>query len=118
MSGRSQSGNKKALGLQEGSGSRSAEDASTKEDNAASTPVAKRLAGKSKIYGEDTDDDDERYVDYAKADEAEMERLEGTTFKDKHQSKEHSFPFQLHFLLCETEADGLSSVISWQPHGR
>jgi len=64
------------------------------------------------------DDDDEMYVDYSKAEEGDLPKLGSSTFKDQSVSREHSFPFQLHFMLSETEADGLSSVVSWQTHGR
>jgi HSF-type DNA-binding len=29
-----------------------------------------------------------------------------------------NFPDQLHYILSEIENDGLSHVVSWQPHGR
>jgi hypothetical protein len=33
-------------------------------------------------------------------------------------SVDQSFPVRLHYMLNETEKDGLSHVVSWQPHGR
>ena len=31
---------------------------------------------------------------------------------------DRNFPVKLHFMLNELEADGLSHIVSWQPHGR
>jgi hypothetical protein len=31
---------------------------------------------------------------------------------------EQSFPMKLHYCLKEIELDGLSHIVSWQPHGR
>lgn len=31
---------------------------------------------------------------------------------------EQSFPVKLHYMLNEIEKDGLSFIVSWQPHGR
>lgn len=33
-------------------------------------------------------------------------------------ASDKNFPVRLHFMLNELEADGLSHIISWQPHGR
>lgn len=31
---------------------------------------------------------------------------------------DQSFPVRLHYMLSEMEKDGLSHIVSWQPHGR
>jgi hypothetical protein len=31
---------------------------------------------------------------------------------------DRSFPVKLHYMLSELEADGMSHIVSWQPHGR
>lgn len=31
---------------------------------------------------------------------------------------DHPFPVKLHYMLTETEKDGLEKIVSWQPHGR
>lgn len=31
---------------------------------------------------------------------------------------QHTFPVKLHYMLSEMDADGLTHVVSWQPHGR
>ena len=37
---------------------------------------------------------------------------------EKPSSKRVSFPLKLHRVLSEIEADGLSDIVGWQPHGR
>jgi hypothetical protein len=32
--------------------------------------------------------------------------------------KEENFPVRLHYVLSETEKDGLQHIVSWHPHGR
>ena len=43
---------------------------------------------------------------------------EPTIDSKKPSSKRVSFPLKLHRVLSEIEADGLSDIIGWQPHGR
>jgi HSF-type DNA-binding len=31
---------------------------------------------------------------------------------------DQNFPVKLHYILSELERDGLSHIVSWQPHGR
>ena len=31
---------------------------------------------------------------------------------------DRNFPVKLHYMLSEIEADGMSHIVSWQPHGR
>lgn len=33
-------------------------------------------------------------------------------------SDSENFPVKLHYMLSELEEDGLSQIVSWQPHGR
>jgi len=47
-----------------------------------------------------------KYVDYSKLTENSFAQM-STTLTDQPSSKEHSFPFQLHFMLSEVERDGL-----------
>ena len=35
-----------------------------------------------------------------------------------HSASDRNFPVKLHFMLNELESDGLSHIVSWQPHGR
>lgn len=43
---------------------------------------------------------------------------EEETANDAREKKEDNFPSKLHFMLSELESDGLSHIVSWQPHGR
>jgi HSF-type DNA-binding len=35
-----------------------------------------------------------------------------------HSASDRNFPVKLYFMLNELESDGLSHIVSWQPHGR
>ena len=41
--------------------------------------------------------------------------LESTVARNR---AEHPFPIKLHYVLGKVAEDGLSHVVSWQPHGR
>jgi hypothetical protein len=59
------------------------------------------------------------YQDYSNANERVLKEIgssgdmEGTSSK-----KDKNFPVRLHYVLSETEKDGLQHIVSWQPHGR
>jgi len=63
------------------------------------------------------------YHDHSKVTEAEAHLLApatGTTDSnaDDEANQNLNFPARLHYMLEELEKDGLSHVVSWQPHGR
>jgi HSF-type DNA-binding len=60
------------------------------------------------------------YKDHAGAMEDPDNSSNGSSTNNKAalQASDRNFPVKLHFMLSELDADGLSHVISWQPHGR
>jgi HSF-type DNA-binding len=48
----------------------------------------------------------ESKADESKADEVNCHR------------SDQNFPVKLHYMLTELKEDGLSHIVSWQPHGR
>lgn len=56
------------------------------------------------------------YKDYSRSKEGEQQVME--VYGGMTADAEQSFPFQLHLMLGELEAVGLSDVLSWQSHGR
>lgn len=56
---------------------------------------------------------DHKYVDYVSV----MEENMAGVVKAAHTS-DRNFPVKLHFMLNEVTNDGLSHIVSWQPHGR
>jgi hypothetical protein len=48
----------------------------------------------------------------------EGEQKRATMSEDGRFFSNLNFPDQLHYILSEVKNDGLSHVVSWQPHGR
>ena len=72
-------------------------------------------------HGQDTEEETLAFLDLQKKEqEAEMQAaaaLDNTVHRRKG-GVAVSFPAKLHAILDQVDADGLSHVISWQPHGR
>ena len=50
--------------------------------------------------------------------EAEAQGQFGEESKAISNRSDRNFPEKLHYMLSELENDGLSHIVSWQPHGR
>jgi hypothetical protein len=46
------------------------------------------------------------------------QKMDHTSVNDRTAGDYKNFPVQLFIMLREVEADGLSHIVSWQPHGR
>ena len=65
------------------------------------------------------------YRDFSQVDDTEDNAIKtGTgmqlpvTALTRSHLSERNFPVKLHYMLSELEADGMSHIVSWQPHGR
>ena len=60
----------------------------------------------------------QRKVRHNYQDNAEVTQKESEDANKPVHASDRNFPVKLHFMLNELEADGLSHIVSWQPHGR
>jgi HSF-type DNA-binding len=60
------------------------------------------------------------YHDYANDMDGFMSStiVDATGVSSSRTSEDQSFPVRLHYCLNDMERDGLSDIVSWQPHGR
>jgi HSF-type DNA-binding len=59
------------------------------------------------------------YKDHAHADESKADAdSQRRDLKADYHRSDRNFPVKLHYMLSELEKEGLSHVVSWQPHGR
>ena len=60
----------------------------------------------------------QRKVEHNYQDNADVTQKESEDANTAVHASDRNFPVKLHFMLNELEADGLSHIVSWQPHGR
>lgn len=58
----------------------------------------------------------EGFRDFSTVTEMEFQAMLAVT--GRHSTDESNFPHRLHYVLDELEKDGMSSIASWQVHGR
>ena len=82
----------------------------------SNAPAAEQVASDSKI--------EQNYSDFSQVATVEETMIQIgsgehlTTPAASSHFSDSNFPVKLHYMLSELEVDGMSHIVSWQPHGR